>query len=275
MPEIQLSRPDRVRLVTALANAFHTADRIDPVLDDIGFGYANRPEVNGPADTVWRNVLQQLEVGAVTDGIRNLLGIARNLYPANAAFADIARSYAPDLAGAGPADADGGTEPGEPAAAQPPRCRLFVRATSQDERNKILEMLRELGFIPDVDYFTNYVTRYTLAVADAAAVGNALDATDHDRTVVPPGGPDYLLSELRVQGPDGRNCRFSDTPAATTVADIAADTLNALYPDDTRTRMAVTDRVGPDGEGERLPPEATLAEAGIRDGDRLRGGYQT
>jgi len=270
MPDIELSRPNRMRLVTALTNAFHTAERIDMVLDDIGFDYANRPPATGTPNAVWREVLRQLEQGAVTDGIRNLLAVTLTLYPENRAVTDIATQYAPDLLPPSTAEANGAAE--EPATTRQPSLRLFVRATSQDEREKILRILRELGLAPEVDYFTSYVTRYTLAVADATAVGNALDGTELDWTVVPPGGPDYLLSELLVQGPDGRNFRWSDTPAATTVADIAAGTL-ANYPDDAGTRVAVTDEVMPGGEGRRLAPETNLHDAGIRDGGRLRVGY--
>jgi ubiquitin-protein ligase len=39
-------------------------------------------------------------------------------------------------------------------------------------------------------------------------------------------------------------------------------------------RPAVVDRVGPDGQGHRLDPNATLDESEIRDGDRMRVGFQ-
>jgi hypothetical protein len=122
LTEIVLSRPDRSRLVTALARAVHTPERINLLLDDIGFQYANRPSVTGDPEIVWRKVVQQLELGAVANGIQALLRIILVRYPANDVFSATARRYAPDIVSA--------TDKKEPdqSAAQQRGCRCFVQA---------------------------------------------------------------------------------------------------------------------------------------------------
>jgi hypothetical protein len=120
---------------------------------------------------------------------------------------------------------------------------------------------------------TNLVTLFRLGTSDEARVRRAMADSDLAWTVAAPGQPSYLLSHLIVQGPDGRSFRFTDVPASTIVAGLAADTL-AEYPGQDIARATVTDRVQTDGQGERLSPEATLDDAGVRDGDRLRIGFE-
>jgi hypothetical protein len=152
---------------------------------------------------------------------------------------------------------------------------LFVRADSEVEREQILDLLRSRGLDARLADATNVVTRFELGADDAAAARRALAETDLGWTVVPPGGPAYLLSNLIVEGPEGRSFRFTDTPAATTVSDLAADTI-AEYPVERigPARPTVTDRVGPSGQAERLDPDETLHGAGVRDSDRLRVGFE-
>jgi hypothetical protein len=95
------------------------------------------------------------------------------------------------------------------------------------------------------------------------------------RTIVAPRLPDYLLHQLYIEGPDGRLFRVTDVLAEQTVGDLTADVVEeygADFPD--ATRPVVVDHVGPDGQGRRLDLSATLDEAGVQEGDRMRVGFE-
>jgi len=102
-----------------------------------------------------------------------------------------------------------------------------------------------------------------------------LTGTDFGWTVVAPELRDYLLHRLYIEGPDGRQFRITDAPAQQTVANLAAEVVDQYgsdFPD--AARPTVVDRVGPDGQGRRLDPNTTLDQAQVRDGDRMRVGFQ-
>ena len=275
MAEIKLSREEHAQLVAELSLQFRTVNSIDSLIEDVWYDRLRRPASTGEPETVWRTVLTQLAAGAVPNGLRVLLQHTLDRYPVNRTFAGIARTHAPDLLRGDEAGSPEQAEtPDATAAAGPSGCHLFVQAENEDERRKIFELLTSLRFNPAEDYSTNHVTRYTLSATDPVPVRRALDGSDLNWTVVPPGAPDYLLSQLFVQGPDGRNFRFTDIPAVTTVQELAQDTLDH-YPDNDASRITVTDQVQPNGQGVRVPPDSTLHDVGARDGDQFRVGYQT
>jgi ubiquitin-protein ligase len=277
MAEIKFGRKglaDRKRFLAALTSTFRDRAAIDPVLEDVWFEAETETPppstASGDSEAIWRSVFQILENGAVDDGMRNLVETVLRRYPANTVFMEIAQTYLPE-----PARDDatvGGT--GSAGQADHSGCRLFVQADNEDDRRKIFQVLTDFQFNPAEDYSTSHVVRYTLGTADPGPVRRALDRSDLNWTVVPAGAPDYLLSQLFVQGPDGRNFRFTDVPAATTVQELAQDTLDH-YPDNDASRMTVTDRVEDNGQGVRVPPDSTLHDVGARDGDQFRVGYQT
>jgi hypothetical protein len=270
MAERPLSHHDRVAFRDELARIYPDEPRLHGLLADIGYPAAGLPPGMAARDQ-WTRVIDDLINGAepgVPALLEYVLSRGTNRYPRNDVLRRIASTYVPGLLQEPP--------PG-PAAGQPDpatRSQLFVRAESEAEREKIMEYLRGRGLDPQLADATNVVTRFQLGPDDAAAARRALEGTNLNWTVVPPGGPAYLVSNLIVEGPDGRSFLFTDTPAATTIADVAADAL-AAYPDSAGTpRSAVADRVEANGQGTRLNPEHNLDQAGIRDGDRLRVGYQ-
>jgi hypothetical protein len=150
-----------------------------------------------------------------------------------------------------------------------------VRAGSGADHQAALDALTRLGLQPQVEQATNHVVVYRLNTSDSNHALTRLDAFPLFFTLLGPGDPTYLLSALAVQGPDGRMFRFTDTPAAQTVADLAADTLEQYEAGFGGKRTAVTDHVQPNGQGQRLDPDTTLHDAGIRDGDQLRVGFES
>ena len=192
------------------------------------------------------------------DGFGALFGALLDRYPGSAEFQALAAVYAPQQA---------------PNPEPQIRSFVYVRLTEEESRQKALQLFRDGGFGARLMASTNFTSLYALSDATVADIESLMADTDLEYTAFDADGPAYLLPSLLVQGPDGRSFRFTDTPAATRVADIAADVLQE-YPDGGR-RMTVTDRVQPDGQGVRLDADQTLHDAGVRDGDRLRVGYQT
>ena len=267
MPDLKLSQPDRARLHAELARVFDSPPRTEAVLDDMGFADAERPVSGGRVDDYWRSVLHSLDTGLLADGYRTLLALVLRAYPANATFRQLAADYAPDLA------ASSGGQEGE----QDDSWRDCHVAVGRDDdgEGEVVRVLADAGLRPALMWSTPAVALYRVGADDPARVSAALDSTEARWTVLAPGAPRYFLEQVVVQGPDGRAFRIRDVPAATTVADISADVLSYYLSHDAGERSAVIDRVGADGSGERLDRERTLDEAGIRDGDRLRVGYQT
>ena len=249
-----------------MVNAFHNADRMEGILDDIQFPrdrWPTIPEGTKTTDRPWRDVFGDLREGVLPTGFLTLLATVLRSYRHNQTFRDLAARYAPQLLN--------GDQP--PAQAEDDACHIFIRAGSEEERRAAQEYLARQQLSPSTVVSTNYVTLYRLATSDPGRVRAAMDGSDLAWTVVGPGQPDYLLSHLIVQGPDGRRFRFNDVPANTTVANLAADAL-AEYPDQGASRAAVTDRVRDGGQGERLDPDSTLHESEVRDGDHLRVGVE-
>jgi hypothetical protein len=263
MAELEISATDRRRFLDALTTAFHTQARIENVLDDIGFPRRHRPSGERTTEDQWRELLYELDAGIIPDGYRALLTAVIERYPHNPAFAALAERYASEL----------------PLAAQPESagpsqlCHVFIRTADEAERRQALEFLNSRGLGATEVLSTNHVTSFALAERDPDRVRTQLAESDLAWTVVPPGGATYLISQLIVQGPDGRLFRFTDVPAQQTVAELAADAL-AEYPGQGGHHGTVTDHVEADGSGVRLSGDATLHEAAIRDGDQLRVGTQ-
>jgi hypothetical protein len=264
MPDIVLTPDDQLAFRAALIHAYHNAERLEQILDDIQFPRERWPVVpagTANTDRAWRDVFTDLREGILPDGFRTLLTTVLHNYPHNQTFRDLATRHASQLVN--------GDEP----TPRTDSCYVFIRANSDQERQVAEEYLEGQGLAPGAVMSTNLVTLFRLGTSDEARVRRAMSGSDLAWTVVTPGQPYYLLSHLIVQGPDGRSFRFTDVPASTTVAGLAADAL-AEYPSQDTTRATVTDRVQANGQGERLSPDATLDQAGVTDGDRLRVGFE-
>jgi len=156
-----------------------------------------------------------------------------------------------------------------------PACHVIVRAGSEQDRSAAAQVLRDLGLQPQDVWATAYATSFRVSSDSAPAVREMLDPTGMSWVVVPPEANDYLIRELYVSGPDGRRFRLIDAPAQQTVADVAAGVVSqygASFAD--KSRPTVVDRVLPGGQGERLSPDSTLHDAGVRDGASLRLGFE-
>lgn len=274
MPDIVMSAADRMRFLNSLTTTFYTVPRVIRVLDDIGFPRGSLSSAEGPVEDMWREVLHELQSGRLPHGIRTLLETILVVYPHHETFADLAQRY-----DSRPGNGDGRTEHGGDGrteqAARSQFCHVLIRGEGEAARQGAFAFLTEQGLGPTEVWSTNHDTLFAVREANVARVRQRLaEHEGMDWMVIPPGGQTYLLSQIIVQGPDGRSFRFRDTPAEQTVADLAADTL-AEYPDHGADRRAVTDLVQPNGQGARLAPDVTLHDAGVQDGARLRVAYET
>ena len=120
---------------------------------------------------------------------------------------------------------------------------VVVRAESQADREHAEEVLAQLSLEPEEAWFTAYVASYRVGVADAESTRDQLAQTDLGWTLVAPGATSYLLRSVVASGPGG-------------------------------DRPVVVDVVSGGGQPRRVDPERTLDDADIRDGDRLRVGFE-
>ena len=157
----------------------------------------------------------------------------------------------------------------------PDSCHVIVRASTEEIREQATQVLRELGLDPVEHWSTAHAVSFRVNLGSPSRVLAQLDRTNFGWTVVPPGVRDYLFHSLFIEGPDGRQFRITDAPAQQTVSNVAAEVIDQYGKDlPDAGRPAVVDKVGPDGQGHRLDPNATLDEAQVRDGDRMRVGFQ-
>jgi Effector-associated domain 1 len=277
VPDIVMSAADRMRFLNSLTTTFYTVPRVIRVLDDIGFPRGSLSAAEGPVEDMWREVLHELQSGRLQDGVRTLLETILVVYPHHETFVDLSQRYATASAN-GDNRADPVDPPVENRAEQEKRahfCHVLIRGDGEEARLEAQRLLADAGLAPVEIWSTNHDTLFLVHETDAGRVRQRLAAREGmDWMVIPPGGQTYLLSQLIVQGPDGRSFRFRDTPAEQTVADLAADTL-AEYPDHGADRRAVTDLVQSNGQGVRLSPDSTLHDAQVGDGSRLRVAYET
>jgi ubiquitin-protein ligase len=87
---------------------------------------------------------------------------------------------------------------------------------------------------------------------------------------------DYFV-DLNFEGPDQRRFAATAVPASTPVRDALRGVINGHYKDKNwpedksgKPREAVADKVTDDGKTERLVPDKSLHENGVRDGDTLQ-----
>lgn len=288
--EIPITQEDLFRLQDVLASIYRTDKEAAGILDRIGFPRGRRPNfVGAKPDDTWAEIFVDLANGVVASPYRQLLTIAVRVYSANVDLVDLARRYGilPSAAAAAPAasvpapqavpqPAVAATTP----AAAPPEgertCHVIVRADSEDDRRAAATALTALGLRPRELWSTAHAVSFRVDSDQPDVVRDGLRETLLGWTVVAPGQPDYLLHQLFVEGPDGRKFLVSDAPAQQRNRDVAAEVVDhygSRFAED--TRATVIDHVQADGQGRRLDPDATLHDSGIRDGDRMRVGFET
>jgi len=291
--DIRFTLADRRDFHTQLAAVFADQRAVEAILRSTTFSRGRIPAFAGSsAEEVWGEILLQLELGAIHAGNFQLLSAVIRPYPGNAVFRRLADTYLRPVAEqvepaspAVPAASDvseaaaPSTAPEAPAAAvapvDQPTCHVIVRASTEETREQATRVLQKFGLEPREEYSTAHAVSYRVNSASTERVRTLLASTDLGWTVVAPELRDYLLHRLYIEGPDGRQFRITDAPAQQTVANLAAEVVDQYgsdFPD--ASRPTVVDRVAEDGQGHRLDPNATLDDAQVRDGDRMRVGFQ-
>ena len=84
----------------------------------------------------------------------------------------------------------------------------------------------------------------------------------------------YLLRRIVVSGTDNTRFELRNVPSTTVLSEIARAVLQNYTDDPTRARRGrvrtTIDRIGADGNAERVDSDRTLSAAGVQDGDELR-----
>lgn len=268
--DFQFSLPDRQDFVRALANVFNDHRSVENILRLTTFPRGRIPAFeNSSALEVWGEILLQIDFGAIPAGNRQLLLAVLDPYPHHGVFRRLADTYL------GPAWAAAEPAAGPESADRPDTCHVIVRASAEETRQEAEQELSELGLEPEEQWSTAHAASFRVNSSDTDRVRDQLEQASFGWTAVAPGLPDYLLRTLNIEGPDGRQFRITDAPAQQTVGNIAAEVVEQYgqnLPD--AGRPAVIDVVDAEGQGHRLDPNTTLDESGIRDGDRLRVGFQ-
>jgi len=113
-----------------------------------------------------------------------------------------------------------------------PTCHVLVRAETEDARERARRILTEAGQDPSEVWSTPHAVSFRVSALDPGLLRRRLEPTALDSwTVLPADRAGYLLHLLHVQGPDGRQWRITDAPAAQPVGDIAAEIVEQYGPD--------------------------------------------
>ena len=278
--DIELSSEHLDDLLAAIRTAFRTPAAADQLLRRIGYPREQIPNFNLDPANAWNEVFHDLENGIIEAPFRRLLCAARRAYQANHVFRELAGNYladdgsvrravAPDTAPALRA------LPPVPTQA-PPTCQVIVSAESEDERLLATDILRRLGLDPVDVWSTGTAISFAVNSAEATVVRSRLDHTDLGWTLVPAGQPDYVYSNLYIEGPDRRRFRIVDAPAQQTFRNLTEDFITENYPQsDPHAQLPTVIERMRDGERHSVNPDSTLHDSGVQDGDELRVGYQT
>ncbi|MPY58428.1 hypothetical protein [Streptomyces spongiae] len=262
--DIPITTEDRRLLLQVVSVIYRNMDAARLLLDSIGFPSSQVPQFTSSIN-FWNEIFFQMDQGAVAAPYRQTLETALQTYGSHPDLLDLAEQYglveaAPDEAGTEPADTT-------------PTCHVIVRAENEETRQAAWHLLAEAGQDPTEVWSTAHAVSYQVSETDPSALRGQLERTDLGWTVVPPGRPDHLLNLLYVQGPDGRQWRITDAPAAQTVGNVAAGIVEQ-YPGMDTSVPTVIDHDGPGGVRRRLNPDNTLDEEGVRDGDRMHVGFE-
>lgn len=308
LQDIRFTLADRRDLLAELANVFPHQRAVEMILRSTDFPRSRIPAFeNSYPEEVWGDILLEIDHGVMRAGNYQLLTAVCRPYPGNMVFQRLAQTYL--RAGQRtepppqPEESERPERPprrsqrstaqpqrpvtrapqdrpelaGEPRQEPelPPACHVIVRASSEQEREQAAQVLAELGLDPVEQWSTAHAVSYRVSSDRPEQVRGQLRDVAFGWTVVAPGLRDYLLHTLYIEGPDGRRFRITDAPAQQTVGNVAAEVVDEYSPElPEASRPAVVDHVGPDGQGRRLDPNSTLDQSGVRDGDRMRVGFQ-
>lgn len=258
--DIQLSPHDRGVLLRAVASIYRNMESASLLLDNIRFPSSQLPGFSSPIN-FWNEVFFQMEAGVMATPFRLMLETVVQTYGSRDDLSELVERYG--LSNGPPADED-----------TPETCHVIVRAENEEERDVARRVLGEAGQHPREVWSTPHAVSYQVSATEPGALRRHLERTDLGWTVVPPGRPDYLLNLLYVQGPDGRQWRITDAPAAQTVGNVAAQVVEQYGAGMDTSVPTVIDHEGPGGRRRRMNPDSTLDEEGVRDGDRMHVGFE-
>ncbi|WP_405923578.1 effector-associated domain EAD1-containing protein [Streptomyces sp. NBC_00035] len=264
--DIPLSSADRGILLRAVASIYRDMDSARLLLDNIRFPASQLPGFSSPIN-FWNEVFFQLEQGVLPTPFRLVLETVLQTYGYRDDLRELAERYGLVAVEPEP-ESDGEDEDA------PETCHVIVRAENEEEREGARRILMEAGQQPREVWSTPHAVSYQVAATEPGALRRQLERTDLGWTVVPPGRPDYLLNLLYVQGPDGRQWRITDAPAAQTVGNVAAQVVGEYGAGMDTSVPTVIDHEGPGGRRRRMNPDSTLDEEGVRDGDRMHVGFE-
>jgi ubiquitin-protein ligase len=271
----EFTRVDRLRLLNVMARLYNTQLRAETFLEGVGFPAGLVPgwQQNGTPTDYWNAIFQDLDRGVMQDPYpyHQFLEFARATYVSNRDLTDLHHDYSEP-------QQNGSQQPqNHMPAADANTSHVVAWLDSPEQRTDLQAWLAERGLDPELEWATPTSASFRVNQRDPGAVTSVMDQRrDLHWTVVRPGVPDYVLRDLMVQGPDGRSFRFSDVPSATTVGQVAGEMVGQ-YEDNGgppgAERPTVVEHVGPDGP-RRMNPDATLAEEGVTEGERLRVGWE-
>lgn len=235
------------------------------ILERIGYPRYRLPRFESPG-AFWRAAVHDLENGVIAEGMRLLVKEAAAEYPGNRQLRELCVQLAEDHRKGNSLD--------DPDAIPYDDGYPTLVLTGSRLIDEFLEAIRaETGSRAELMY----------AVHDSAAVriADPGDASAHIvsriRLVMQnlePGSEvtfhrypfrPYLLDRLVALGPDGSAYELRGVPATSPVGDVAGAVMQQITARSVRTAI---DRVGTTSE--RLDPDASLHESGVRDGDELR-----
>lgn len=263
---------------------------------------------DGNALTAWGEILRQCELGIAPEerdaepgdaSVRALLLEAFKIYRRSDTFRALVRTYAPEAIGRRPTTRPGPAGPGRPEEApERPRApaedrsrppgrgrepgpdvddlpHVIAGVESPEEIRALRDLLASFGLDPAEHWSTSRAASFRINAPDDAELRMRLADHGVNCIIVPAGAPDYLFRVLFVIGPDGRRFRFADTPSHETVEELVAS-VSEEYSSGAPggAVIAVMEVVQEDGSGRRLNGPTPLHDAGVRDGDTMRAGFQ-
>jgi hypothetical protein len=291
--DIVLAPGDVDALKAEMARVYRTERAAVRVLSSIGYPRSRIPAFGDEAIVTdrgqpeaaaafWDLIFYSFDHGIVQAPYRRLLDSALRTYAANPTFNRLAAFEGPQTPSRTP------TASG---------CHVVVRDEGGGgDGQAVIAFLDARGLKPRTVWATTHDVGYLVASADVLRVRSALADADFSWVVLSPGqswyewaaesggvgrrpvAPDsgHVLQAVTVEGPDGRKFRMVDVPVQMTVGEVAAQVVDQYraFRNQDLDRPTVVDDVASSGRGRRLDPEATLHDAGVQDGDRLRVGYE-
>ena len=263
-------------LLDEIADIFESGENARLLLERFGFPRGRIPENTPNANAFWLSICREIARGITPRNLDDLLEIIADMYPGNSLFApwnknnrassdeQQARRHEKEVSGSTSVTI-GQVEDG--------------RDLSQLAHQLAQEM--ELGPVVPA-YSVNGELCINLESASqeqtrafARALIDRLRAQGGNHTVEANNHRDYLLSRLLIEGPDQGRFEVCNIPASTRTGDLGSAVLEEyeenVWPKDRegKPRPLTMDRIKDDGSRERLPPDKTLHENEVQDGETL------